>query len=45
MVNPNITLLNLSYVNLMLFIWIYGKQKVNKFQNYPSNVVSTVIMG
>ena len=45
MVNPNITLLNLSYVNLMLFILICSKQKVSKFQNYPRNVISTVIMG
>ena len=45
MVNPNITLLNLSYVHLMLFILKYSKQKVNKFQNYPRNVISTGTMG
>ena len=45
MLNPNFTLLSLSYANWMLFIWIYSKQKVNKFQDYPRIVFSTVIIG
>ena len=41
MLNPNITLLSLSYVNLYV-VYMNSKQKVNKFQNHPRNVVSTV---
>ena len=43
MLNPNITLLNLSYVNLMLFLCIYIT-KLLKCHNHPRNAPSTIIM-
>ena len=36
--------LNLSYVTLLLFIWILGRQNILKLQNDRRELLSTVLL-